>query len=127
MPSFQVRARDNSVSGGVGLNTGIGVQPGQRLRISANANDTWRLGGGNRVCNANGLGNPLGGNFGFHTRGPQSFLFGALVGSLDGGRTFFGVGTQLVMTILTSGTLTLYCWDSNNADNAESIQVNVTI
>lgn len=124
---FHVRAKENSVSGGTGLNTGIGLKPGQLLVIGADPNETWSAGVADRVSNANGLGNPLGGQYGLFARGPQSFLYGALVGSLDGGRTFFGVGTNLTMTILTAGTLTLYYWDSNNSDNSGGINVHVNI
>lgn len=124
---FQVHAKENSVSGGTGVNTGISLRPGQLLQISADPNDTWSAGVHDRVSNANGLSNPLGGNYGLHTRGAQSFLFGSLVGSLDGGRTFFGVGTTLTMTILTAGTLTLHYWDSNHSDNSGSIEVLVNV
>lgn len=124
---FQVNAKDNSVSGGVALNTGISLRPGQLLQISVDPNATWSAGVHDRVSNANGLSNPLGGNYGLHIRGPQSFLFGALVGSLDGGRTFFGVGTNLTMTIMTAGTLTLHYWDSDNSDNSGVIDVRVSV
>lgn len=120
---FTVKAKENSVTGGIGLNTGINAQPGQLLVINVDPRDTWSAGIADRTSNANGLGNPLGGNYGLHTRGSQSFLFGSLVGSLDGGNTFFSVGTNLTMTVLTSGTLTLYYWDSNNNDNSGQVRV----
>ncbi|PRQ05694.1 hypothetical protein [Enhygromyxa salina] len=124
---FQVKAKEHSVSGGVGLATGITVRPGQLLQITADPNDRWSAGVKDRVSNANGLGNPLGGNYGLHTRGDQSFLYGALVGSLDGGKTFFGVGTSLTMTLVTDGKLTLHYWDSNNHDNSGTVRVMVRI
>jgi hypothetical protein len=124
---YRVRARENSVSGGTGLNTGLTVSPGQILVVSVDPKETWGAGGGDRVSNANGLGNPLGGDFGQYKRGAQSFLYGSLVGSLDGGQTFFGIGTHLVMTVLTSGTLTLHFWDSNNQDNFGRIRVIVSL
>ncbi|PRQ03308.1 hypothetical protein ENSA5_16980 [Enhygromyxa salina] len=125
---FTVKAKANSITGGKGLNTGITVGPGQLLVVSADPNDQWSAGSGPRRSNANGLGNPLGQNFGLHTHaGGQSFLFGALVGSLDGGETFFGVGTYLVMTVLTKGELSLYYWDSNNHDNSDQIRVVVNM
>jgi len=89
--------------------------------------DKWAAGVPNRYSNANGLGNPLGGKFGLYRRGDQSFLYGALVGSLDGGKTFFSVGTHLSMTVLTEGTLTLHYWDSNSQDNVGDIAVIVQI
>lgn len=124
---FQIDARTHSVAGGVGLNTGLFLSPGQLLTIHADPSDTWSAGVADRVSNANGLGNPLGGNYGLHTRGDYAFLFGSLVGSLDGGRTFFGVGTQLCMTILTKGALMLYYWDSNVGDNAGKVRVVVQV
>jgi hypothetical protein len=120
---FTVKAMENSVSGGTGLNTGIQVQPGQLIVISVDPRDTWSAGAADRTSNANGLGNPFGGNYGLYTRGSQSFLYGALVGSIDNGSTYFGIGTHLSMTALTNGTLKLYYWDSNNNDNAGSIRV----
>lgn len=125
--SFNVKAMQNSVSGGTGLNTALTVEPGQLLVISVDPKDVWSAGAVDRTSNANGLGNPLGGNFGLYTRGSQSFLYGSLVGSLDNGNTFFGVGTCLTMTVLTSGTLKLYYWDSNNQDNTGQIRVLVSL
>lgn len=125
--SFNVKAMQNSVSGGTGLNTQLHVEPGQLLVISVDPADVWSAGAADRTSNANGLGNPLGGDYGLFTRGSQSFLYGALVGSLDNGSTFFGIGTLLTMTVLTSGTLKLYYWDSNNNDNAGQIRVLVNV
>jgi hypothetical protein len=124
---LKVDAKAHSVSGGNGLNTGFSLRPGDILTIVAGPDDKWAAGTPNRYSNANGLGNPLGGNFGLYRRGDQSFLYGALVGSLDGGKTFFSVGTHLSMTVLTEGTLTLHYWDSNNQDNAEFISVIIQI
>ena len=124
---LKVDAKAHSVSGGKGLNTGFMLRPGEILTITAGPDDKWAAGTPNRFSNANGLGNPLGGQFGLYRRGQQSFLYGALVGSLDGGKTFFSVGTHLSMTVLTEGNLTLYFWDSNNTDNTEFVQVIVQI
>lgn len=124
---LKVDARAHSVSGGKGLNTGFSLQPGDILTITAGPDDKWAAGTPNRYSNANGLGNPLGGNFGLYRRGDQSFLYGSLVGSLDGGKTFFSVGTHLSMTVLTEGNLTLHYWDSNNTDNVQAVQVIIQI
>jgi hypothetical protein len=124
---FTVKALENSVSGGAGLNTGINVQPGHLIVISVDPRDTWSAGAADRTSNANGLGNPLGGNYGLHTRGSQSFLYGALVGSIDNGKTYFGVGTNFTMTALTGGTLRLYYWDSNSNDNSGQVRVIVSV
>lgn len=124
---FVVDAKNNSVSGGVGLNTNISVKPGQLLTISVPPDDTWSAGAANRTSNANGLGNPLGGNFGTFTKNGSVFLFGCLVGSFDGGQTFFAVGTRLEMTILGPGRLSLFYWDSNNQDNTGSVTATVAL
>lgn len=124
---FVVKAKENSVSGGVAMNTGITVSPGQLLTISVAADDTWSAGAGNRTSNANGLGNPLGGAFGTFAKNGSVFLFGCLIGSLDGGTTFFAVGTRLEMTILGPGKLSLYYWDVNNQDNSGDVTATVAI
>jgi hypothetical protein len=125
MSSFSVSADQNSVSGGFGKSTGISVSPGQKLTFLTDPNDTWRLGQGPRECNADGLGNPLGADFGKYTRGNYSFLYGTLVGSLDDGQTFFSIGTSRTMILSQSGVLTLYCWDSNRGDNSGEITVTI--
>jgi hypothetical protein len=125
---FVVKAKDNSVSGGAPLDTNITVTKGQLLTIGVPADDTWSAGADNRESNANGLSNPLGGNFGVFTKGPFSFFYGALVGSLDGGKTFFAVGTRMEMSILfPTGRLLLYYWDVNNVDNTGSITADVEV
>ena len=124
---FVVKAKQNSVSGGSPVNTGIALHPGQLLTICASPDDTWSAGAANRTSNANGLGNPQGGNFGTFTKGNFSFLYGSLVGSLDGGNTYFGVGTRLEMTVLAPGNLSLYYWDINNADNSGEVTAIVAV
>jgi len=117
---FKVYATNGSV--GAGFDTGIILEPGQMLVISVDEKDTWGTAGATNkalISNANGLGNSLGHNFGKkYTKSGFSFLFGSLVGSLDGGKTFFLVGSKLEKTILKSGKLSLYHWDSNNTDNS---------
>jgi len=61
------------------------------------------------------------------TKNGFSFLYGSLVGSLDDGKTFFPVGTRLEMTILGSGQLSLFYWDSNNQDNSGSVTATVVV
>ena len=124
---FVVKAKENSVSGGVPMDTGIALKPGQLLTISVPADDTWSAGAANRTSNANGLGNPLGGNFGTFTKNGSVFLYGSLVGSVDGGQTYFAVGTRLEMTILGPGRLSLFYWDVNNQDNTGSITATVAL
>ena len=124
---FVIKAKENSVSGGVPLDTGIDVKPGKLLTISVPSDQTWSAGAANRTSNANGLGNPLGGNFGTFTHNGFVYLFGCLVGSIDGGKTFFPVGTRLEMTILGSGRLVLFYWDVNNQDNSGSVTATVEL
>ena len=123
---FEVKAKENSVSGGVPVVTGISVSKGEILTISVPADDKWSAGAGKRESNANGLSNPFGDDFGVFTHNGFSFLYGSLVGSLDGGKTFFAVGTRMEMTILIpAGRLTLYYWDINKDDNSGSVTATV--
>jgi hypothetical protein len=123
---FEVKAKENSVSGGAPMVTGISVTKGELLTISVSPDDKWSAGAANRESNANGLSNPFGGNFGVFTHNNFSFLFGSLVGSLDEGKTFFAVGTRMEMSILIpAGRLLLYYWDVNNADNTGSVTATV--
>ena len=131
--TFQVDAKANSVSGGVGLNTGIAVTQGQLLTIDARTADMWTIKQSDDafLCNANGEGNPFGSNraIPFTLPGTDfSFLFGTLVGSLDDGKTFFPIGTHSEQIIAKAeGLLTLYMWDSDNLNNAGLITVDVDV
>jgi hypothetical protein len=129
MPNqFVVKAKENSVSGGTALVTGITVTKGELLTISVAPDDKWSAGAADRESNANGLSNPFGGNFGVFTKGPFSFFYGSLVGSLDEGKTFFAVGTRMEMSILfPTGRLLLYYWDVNNVDNTGSVTATVAV
>ena len=125
---LEVKAKENSVSGGIALDTGITVAKGDRLIIKAAEDDTWSSGAGDRISNANGLvaGNQHGGAYGTWTSpAGAAFPIGSLVGSLDGGKSFFLVGTQFDAPAPQAGTLSLYYWDANNEDNAGSVTVSV--
>jgi hypothetical protein len=125
---FEVKAKENSVSGGNPLVTGITVSKGMILTVSVPADDKWSAGAAKRESNANGLSNPFGDDFGFFTHNNFSFLYGSLVGSLDDGKTFFAVGTRLEMTILCpKGRLLLYYWDINKDDNSGSVTATVAL
>ncbi len=124
---FNVNAKQNSSTGGKPLNTGIKLKPGNVINVSASKKDIWAAGAQDRASNANGLGNPLGKDFGLHAQGDYKFLFGSLIGTLDEGKTFFGVGTNLTMTILTEGTLSFVYWDSNNRDNLDFVEATVKV
>ena len=129
MPNqFEVKAKENSVSGGAPLVTGIAVTKGDLLTISVSPDDKWSAGVADRESNANGLSNPFGGNFGVFTHNGFSFFFGSLIGSIDGGKTFFAVGTRMEMSILVpEGRLNLFYWDSNNHDNTGSVIATVAV
>ena len=75
MNQFQVKAKENSSTGGTPLKTGIDVTPGDLIVINCSPSATWSAGNANRTSNANGLGNPMGGQFGSHSQGGFSFLF----------------------------------------------------
>ena len=124
---FVIKAKENSVVGGAPLDTGIDLKPGKFLTISVAPDQTWSAGAGQRTSNANGLSNPLGANFGTFAHNGFSYLFGSLIGTVDGGKTFFPVGTQLEMTVLGPGRLALCYWDSINADNSGSVTANVAL
>ena len=128
LTAVDVRARQNSMTGGVALDTGVEVVAGQRLFLHADFSDTWTAGAGDRASNANGLrpGNPFGGNYGLYTDpvSGQSFYYGALVGRIGDG-PYFLVGTDYDQPASRCGRLTLYYWDSNHADNSGSINVTI--
>src|ERR1044072_3663495 len=104
MPNqFEVKAKENSVSGGSPLVTGITVTKGELLTINVSPDDKWSAGAADRESNANGLSNPFGGNYGLFTHNGFSFFYGSLVGSIDGGENFFAVGTRRGKFILLPG------------------------
>jgi hypothetical protein len=126
---FNVRAIDHSVSNpsfpGEGLDTNVKVSWGQLLIITAGRSDTWTIDSSASIfsSSANGLVGvvvPL-------PLGQFTFPHGALIGSLDMGKTFFAIGTRMEMTVLRPGTLRLYCWDSDFFNNDGSIKVDVNV
>jgi hypothetical protein len=129
LKQFEVKAKENSSTGGIALDTGIAVASGDRLIIKAAEDDTWSAGGSDRTSNANGLiaGNKYGGVYGTYTSPTTgaTFPYGSLVGSLDGGKSYFLVGTQFDAPVTQAGTLSLLYWDMNNQDNTDSITVSV--
>jgi len=129
MPNqFEIKAKENSVSGGTPMVTGVSLSKGDFLTINVSPDDKWSAGAGKRESNANGLSNPFGDDFGVFTHNGFSFLFGSLVGSLDGGKTFFAVGTRMEMSIIVpTGRLTLFYWDVNKDDNTGSVIATVAV
>ena len=127
---FEVKAKDHSAAGGTALNTGVVVAKGDRLIIKAAEDDTWACGElADYTSNANGLvaGNKHGGVYGNMLSPTSGALlpYGSLVGSLDGGKSHFLVGTQYDAPAQQAGTLTLCYWDANSEDNTGSVTVSV--
>lgn len=138
---FTVQALANSSSGGTGLAT-LALTAGQSFSVSAGADDLWSAGALPRFSNANGLtgnrfatgsdesgqpaGTLIGQNFGTLALAGLSAPFGTLVGRIDSG-AYFVVGTSFSGVASTSGTLNLFYWDSNAADNTGSVVANVAL
>jgi hypothetical protein len=123
---FTVQANNHSVSKpsfpGAGFNTHITVTRGQLLVITAAKPDTWSIDPDPiYFSTANGLPDfPI-------TLENFTFAIGSLIGSLDGGNTFFAVGTLMQMTVLHPGTLRLYFWDVDFENNVGSMRVEVKV
>ncbi|MEM9337687.1 MAG: hypothetical protein AAGA66_03105, partial [Bacteroidota bacterium] len=117
---FDVYANQNSVSGGVGLSVGT-FYPGETITITCAEDDVWSWDTSGSATNANGAPDGLWPILGFEFR-PLS-----LVGSFDGGVTYFKVGTNFE-TAVDSDTpvaLTLHAWDSDKDNNSGFITASV--
>jgi hypothetical protein len=136
---FTVSAFANSSSGsGVGLPT-VNLTSGELFTVTVDPNDLWSAGALPRWSNANGLtgnrfatgtdesgepaGTLIGADFGLNTQGGLSAPFGSLVGEIGG--VFRLLGTNFSGSAWNTGTLTLFYWDSNNADNTGSVLASV--
>ncbi len=127
--TIDVKAKENSFVGGIALETGITVAKGDRLIVKVAEDDIWSSGAGDRISNANGMvaGNKHGGVYGTWTSpAGHTFPYGSLVGSLDGGKTFFLVGTQFDAPAPQEGKLSLYYWDHINTDNSGFVTVTIS-
>ena len=134
---FDVFALEHSTiisSGGVitgtGLNTGISLDAGDVIHVSAAVDDCWSAGAGSRVSNADGLTGALtpctpGANFGLLSVGSFSAPFGALVGRI--GTDLYLLGTSFTGPVLSSGVLELFYWDTTTIDNFGSVAVSVDV
>ena len=124
--THEVKAKDNSVSGGVPLNTGVTLSKGDGLKITVPPAHKWS----NSLCglltNADGKLNNFTPNGRFSKSG-HTFVVGSLVGSLDGGRTFFQVGTHYEQPAAESGQLLLCYWDSDSANNHGAVVATVSV
>lgn len=137
---YVVDSAANSSTGGVGLAT-FDVATGDRIKVLSSTNDLWTLGALPRFSDGNGLvadrfatalddsgvapGTLIGRNFGQWSQNGLSAPFGTLVGEIGG--VYRKLGANGITTAWGSGTLNLYNWDSNSADNAGSIAFNVSI
>jgi hypothetical protein len=137
---YDIYANANSSTGGKGLAT-ISLTAGQAFTVTVDPNDLWNAGELPRWSNADGLirdlsatgldesGQPartlIGTTFGPYTQGNLSAPYGSLVGQIGSG-SFFLIGTNYTGSALTTGTLNLYYWDSNNGDNTDKISANVS-
>jgi len=118
---FEVFARQNSISGGTGLDTGLQVSTGQHLVMTVDEEDTWKWAAGVNTSNANGSSaHPI-------TKLGATFSVGTLVASLDGGKTFFRVGTNWNSTVPNDGVLSFYYWDSDSSNNSDSVTASVQV
>jgi hypothetical protein len=108
--------------------TGIYVEAGQLLTISADPFDDWSAGSGCRDSGPDGLGeaNPFGCTFPCHDADGASYLFGSLVGRIGDGPWFL-VGSGYEAPADRDGELTLAYWDSNQGDNSGSVSALVSV
>ena len=115
--TYEVFANGNSTTGGTGLAAGS-YQAGDSLRIFAAASDTWNH---SESLESNADGHVT------HETDLNGVIFptGALVGSLDGGTTFFKIGIYYETTFAAAANLTLYSWDSDSDNNDGSITVSI--
>ncbi len=114
---YIVQANENSTTGGIGKSAGT-YNRGDLVIISCSQEDEWNLGGLGLKCNANGLKD---------NKSPEwSINLGTMVGSIDGGKSFFPVGTLCELTITANVTqLTLYCLDIDKDNNSGGISAEI--
>ncbi len=146
----QVKALENSTSGGVGVAVPLSFTIGDSFTVSVNPLDLWNAGALPRWSNANGLtgsnllatgaadtngdnpGVPAGtvigpGSFGSWTQGGLTAPYGTLVGEWSNSvGTFFSIGTNYAGLAVASA-LNLYYFDSYAPDNTGSILADVNI
>lgn len=144
---YDVFAKENSVVGGTGLNTGLTFTAGESITGSVNPNDIWSAdptrytSRGPYWSNADGLvrdffatgsdesgeaaGALIGSRFSsnFNHNG-LSAPYGSLVGEIN--NNFFLLGTSFDLPAPESGELSLFYWDSVAADNADFVTVSIT-
>jgi len=115
--SMTVAAKENSVNGGTPLNSGVIVEVGKPLRITASG--TWYAAfNGNLRADPNGYPNL------YNFQGLNGRLF-SLIGKIGNG-PWFQVGSDFYDCYpRQGGVLQFVYWDTNNYDNSGTAQVNV--
>jgi len=143
---YQVKALENSTSGGTGLAVAA-FTVGDAFTVSVNPLDLWNAGASPRWSNADGLtgdlfatgaadtngdipsivaGTQIGAFFSNHNQGSLTAPFGTLVGEWGNAvGTYFAIGTNYA-GVAADSALKLYYFDSNDYDNTGSIMANVT-
>ncbi|NMG09900.1 DUF4114 domain-containing protein [Brasilonema sp. UFV-L1] len=129
---FDVDAKANSVSNNTAsrlLKTGLYLQPGDLITVDVHPLDFWSLTSGDSNTNLTTNGRRSNGTIYGNTDRlfNHIFKYGSLVGTLDGGKTFFSVGTHLEMTVLTIGHLSFACWDNDYGNNAGLVRAYVKV
>ncbi len=140
---YEVKALENSTSGGVGLP--VSVFAGESFSVSVDISDLWNAGPLPRWSNADGLnavllstgaadvngdkpnvtaGNKIGDVHPFWTQNGLTAPYGTLVGQWGSG-DYFTVGTAYTGTAVDN-TLNLFYFDSNTGGNRGSILATVT-
>ena len=107
-----------------GLDTGVTLVAGHKFSITADPLDTWSIGtnAARHLGNADGAPSTR-----LYTFFGQTFNHGTLVGKIGDG-LFFKVGSSLLNEIANaSGTLKLFMWDRNFADNTGDIAVDIAL
>jgi hypothetical protein len=133
---FDIDAKANSVMQATApllLKTGLGLQPGDFVTIDVHPFDFWSILQGDLNFDVNANGRRSDGTFRFglgydrYDAFGHNFTYGSLVGTLDGGKTFFPVGTHLQMTVLNTGNLAFACWDIDWAGNQGIVRAYVKV
>jgi hypothetical protein len=121
---FVVDALGNSSTGGFGLSS-LTLLAGETFTVSVSTDDLWSAGALPRYSDADGLtgGTHIGADFGLWTENGLSAPFGSLVGELGG--VYRVLGASFSGPAWNSGTLHLYYWDSNFADNFGTVSASL--
>ncbi len=144
---YEVKAFDNSTSGGTGVAVAA-FNVGDAFTVSVNPADLWNAGALPRWSNANGLtgnlfatgaadtngdnpgvgaGVQIGQAFANWSQGGLVAPYGALVGEWGNSLgSFFLIGTNYA-GVAADSALNLYYFDSNNGDNSGSILADVNV